>query len=299
MIRGLRLSGVVAAGALLGSAGFVGSASVGAAASGTYVCSGNATSPGVLTGSHGSVDVTGICFVDAGPAVVRGTLTIGGHGALLAAFARNDQTGHGTSDLTVDGDVSVVHGGTAILGCFPTSFACIDDPHQHRPTLASHDVIHGNLVEDDPLGVVVHDVSVSGNVTEEGGGGGFTCNPKGVFAVFQSPVYSDYEDSTIFGSLSITNLTSCWLGIARVHVHGDTTVVNDRLDDPDAIEILANDFDGSLACSGDTMTWDSGDLTNNLFPRELERNQVAGARSGQCVLASPRHPGGKPGPGKF
>jgi hypothetical protein len=277
----------------------VGSASVADAAGGTYTCSGTATSPGVLAGAHGSVDVTGVCFVDAGPAVVHGTLTIARHGALLAVFARDDATGHGISGLTVDGDVSITKGGTALLGCFATSFACLDDPHQHHPTLDSHDVIHGNIVEVDPLGVILHDVSVKGNVTEDGGGGGLTCNPKGVFAQFQSPVYSDYEDSTIGGSLSITHLTSCWLGIARVHIHGDTTVANDRLDDPDAIEILANDIDGNLACSGDTMTWDSADLTNNLFPRELERNQVTGERSGQCVLASPRHPGGKPGPGKF
>ena len=96
-----------------------------------------------------------------------------------------------------------------------------------------------------------------GNLTEEGGGGGFNCNPQGVFAVFQSPVYSDYEDSTIHGGISIKNLTSCWLGVARVHVHGNASFVNDQLADPDGAELLSNDFDGNLACSDNSMMWDS------------------------------------------
>jgi len=299
VIRQLRLGGVVAAGALLGSAGYISAAPLGAAASGPYICSGSPTAPGVLSGSYGSVEVSGICFVNAGPVVVRGDLTVERRGALIAAFGLNDVTGHGFSNITIDGNVMVENNGAMLLGCFPTSFPCIDDPHAHHPTLASHDVIHGNLVEDDPLGVILHDDTVGGSVTEEGGGGGFNCNPTGVFAFFQSPVYSDYEDSTIRGSLSVRNLTSCWLGIARVHVHGDASFVNDQLADPDGAELLSNDFDGNLACSGNSMVWDSVDLSGNLYPRGLERNQVAGTRSGQCVLASPRKPGGELGPGKF
>jgi hypothetical protein len=34
-----------------------------------------------------------------------------------------------------------------------------------------------------------------------GGGGGVTCDPSGIFLAFQSPVFSDYEDSTVGGSL--------------------------------------------------------------------------------------------------
>jgi hypothetical protein len=289
----------VAVGALLGSAGYMSAAPLGAAASGPYTCSGTPTAPGVLAGTYSSVDVTGVCFVNAGAAVVRGSLTVERRGALLAIFARNDQTGHGKSSLTVDGDVVVDNNGTALLGCFPTSFPCQDDPNPNHPTLASHDVIHGNLIEDDPLGVILHDVNVGGSVSEEGGGGGVNCNPQGVFAVFQSPVYSDYEDSTIRGGISVKNLNSCWLGVARVHVHGNASFVNDQLADPDGAEVIANDFDGNLACSGNSMMWDSSDPTGNLYPRLLERNQVAGTRSGQCTLASPRKPGGELGPGKF
>lgn len=300
MVRGLRLSGVMAAGALLGSAGYVAAAPLGASASGPYICSGSPTAPGTLAGgSYGSVEVSGFCAVNAGNVVVHGNLTVERRGALVAAFGLNDRTGHGSSHLTVWGNVTVDNGGTAILGCFPTSFPCIDDPNPSAPTLASHDVLHGNLTSDDPLGVILHDVRVDGNVSEEGGGGGFNCNPSGVFLLFQSPVYSDYEDSSVGGWMSIRNLTSCWLGVARVHVRGNGTFVNNQLLDPDGAELLSNDFDGNLACSGNSMMWDSVDITSSLYPRFLERNQVAGTRSGQCTLASPRKPGGEPGPGKF
>ena len=198
MIRGLRLGGVVAAGALLSSAGYIAAAPLGAAASGPHICSGSPTAPGVLAGSYGSVEVSGICFVNAGPVVVHGNLTVERRGALIAAFGLNDTTGHGSSHITVDGNITVDNNGSMLLGCFPTSFACIDDPNPSAPTLSSHDVVHGSIVENDPLGVVVHDVTVGGSVSEEGGGGGVDCNPQGVFAVFQSPVYSDYEDSTIW-----------------------------------------------------------------------------------------------------
>ncbi len=299
MIRALRLGGMVAASALLGSAGCVAGGPLSASASGPHVCSGSPTAPGVLAGSYGSVEVSGICFVNSGAAVVHGTLTVDSRGALLAVFGLNDRTGHGSSHLTVDGNVTIANGGAALLGCFPTSFPCIDDPNPHSPTLSSHDVFHGSFTSDDPLGVILHDVRVDGNVSEEGGGGGFNCTPHGVFAVFQSPVYSDYEDSSVGGTMSVTNLTSCWLGVARVHVKGNASFVNDQLADPDGAELLSNDFDGNLACSGNSMMWDSVDLSGNLYPRLLERNQVAGTRSGQCVLASPRKPGGKLGPGKF
>ena len=101
------------------------------------------------------------------------------------------------------------------------------------------------------------------------------------------------------GGLNVKNLNSCWLGVARVHVHGNASFVNIQMADPDGVEVIANDFDGNLACSGNSMVWDSADPTGNIYPRLLERNQVAGTRSGQCTLASPRKPGGELGPGKF
>ncbi len=40
----------------------------------------------------------------------------------------------------------------------------------------------------------------------------------GIFATLESPVYSDYEDSTIGGNLRVTGLGSCWYGALRDHV---------------------------------------------------------------------------------
>mgnify|MGYP001793384503 CR=1 FL=1 len=87
---------------------------------------------------------------------------------------------------------------------------------------------------------------IGGNVTETGGGGGETCAPSGVFAAFGSPVYSDYEDSIVLGSVSIANLTSCWLGVARVSSGGGMAFVNVQLADPDGVEIINNTVGGDL-----------------------------------------------------
>jgi len=299
--RGRRLlscvigSGALAVGLLAASPGLASAAS-------THVCSGTDGSPGVLSGTYSQstdVVVRGWCAVNAGQANVEGSLTLEPNSVLLAAFARNDATGEGTSGLSVVGNVVVQSGATLLLGCEAAHFSCIDDPSAEAPTLSSPASIGGNLVENSPLGVVVHLTTIGGSVTETGGGGGESCNPAGAFNKFGSPVYSDYEDTTVGRSLSITDLTSCWLGMARDHVHGNATFKNDQLADPDAIEILDNHVGENLACYDNSMVWDSGDLTNDLYPRQPEPNTVGGQRLGQCVLASAPTQGGVSGPGPF
>lgn len=174
-----------------------------------------------------------------------------------------------------------------------------DDPNQNAPTLSSHDRVFGDLTSHKPLGVVVHNVSVAGDVRQRGGGGGFTCDPSGIFAQFQSPAYSTYEDSTVRGDIRVSGVTSCWMGLIRLHVGEDMTVRNNQLADPDAIEILSNHIAGDLACRGNSMVWDSADQAENLFPRQPEPNTVGGERHGQCVLDSPTSPQDPPGPGPF
>jgi hypothetical protein len=243
--------------------------------------------------------VKGACEVNAGRAFVGGDLTLRPGAVLIAAFALNDRTGKGSSSLTVAGDLRVGAGAAMVLGCDPSSFPCLDDPNQNAPTLASHDRVLANLTSTKPLGVVVHNVSVRGNVTQRGGGGGFSCNPSGIFAQFQSPVYSTYEDSSVGGSIRVSGVTSCWMGLIRLHVRQSMAVRNNRLADPDAIEINANHIAGNLTCRRNSMVWDSGDLTANLFPRQPQPNTVGGERRGQCVLNSPTSPHDPPGPGPF
>jgi hypothetical protein len=110
----------------------------------------------------------------------------------------------------------------------------------------------------------------------------------------------DYEDSTVGGNLGVSGLTSCWLGVARVHVHGNLSFTNDKLADPDAIEILGNHVGKNLSCAGNSSMWDSSELSLTAnFPRRPDPNTVTGTRSGQCVLSTPVTQGGSSGPGAF
>jgi hypothetical protein len=272
-----------------------------AAAGEPQTCSGTSDSPGVLAGTYSSnVVVSGFCAVNAGPAVVNGNLTVRPNSALVAAFGLNDQTGTGSSSLTVNGNLKVESGSALILGCTPVSFGCFDDPNQNNPTLSSPGSVSGNLDASQPLAVIVHNSVIGGNVSEAGGGGGLSCDPSGVFSDFGIPPYSDYEDSSIGGSLGVTGLTSCWLGMARDQVSGNMNVVNNQLLDPDAIEILSNQIGGNLLCQQNSNVWDSFDLSDTgLYPRQPAPNTVNGNRVGQCVLASPATEGGPPGPGPF
>jgi hypothetical protein len=72
-----------------------------------------------------------------------------------------------------------------------------------------------------------------------------------------------------------------------------------QLADPDAIEIVFNHIHGNLSCQGNSMVRDSGDLSDNLFPRAPQPNTVDGKRRERCVLSSPVSPGGRLGPGPF
>jgi hypothetical protein len=274
---------------------------VAAAGPATHICSGTPTSPGVLAGTYEAVRVVGACEVNAGPARVEGNLTVAPGAVLVAAFGLNDTTGTGHSHLSVGGNLRVEPGATLVLGCDPQSFSCIDD-NQSNPTLFSAGDVDGSLIAEQPLGVLVHNTRVGGSVAQHGGGGGFNCTPAGIFTLFNSPVYSAYEDSWIHGSVSVTGLSSCWMGLARLHVGGNVRVINDQLADPDGPEILSNHISGNLSCFHNSTTWDSSESTfgqNTLYPRTPHPNTVLDDRQGQCVLASPATQGGPSGPGPF
>jgi hypothetical protein len=285
----------------------------GAKAVSPHVCSGQLGKPGLLKGTYpNGVVVKGVCAVKTGKAHVIGTLKVSNGGALGAVFAADH------SSLTVTGNIVIGKGAIAFIGCKVnpngSGFPCADDPNQKHPTLTSHATVTGSITESSPIGVVIHNTTIGGSVTETGGGGGLNCVPPktGVFAKFMSPVYSDYEDSSVGGSISISKLDSCWLGIARVKVKGSVTVKNNDMLDPDAIEIVANKITKNLSCSGNshpggppgTMpVWDSAEAFSNppgvIFPRTSAPNTVGGTRSGQCVTASPTTLGGPPAASHF
>jgi hypothetical protein len=264
-----------------------------AATGGTATCSGTPSAPGTLTGTHGAVVVNGACEVNAGPAVVNGDLTISPGSVLVAAFGLHN------SSLSVQGNIYVRAGATAVLGCNPANFPCIDDPNPNQPTLSSHLTVGLDLRSNLALGVVVHNFTVAGDVIQTGGGGGINCKPQGIFKLFQSPVYSTYEVGTVGGDVRISSVHSCWMGVVETHVGNTMVMYRNRLFDPDAIEILSNNITGNLICRGNSATWDNGDTGPNLFPRQPEPNTVGRNRKGQCVLSSPNTQTDKPGPGPF
>ena len=287
------LSCLVFTGAVIGGVLAAGPATVAGAA--TTTCSGTPQSPGVLSGTvTSSVVVHGACFVDSGPAVVTGDVTVSPGSVLVSAFGLHH------SSLTVKGNIYVRAGATAVLGCNPANFPCIDDPSQSNPTLSSHLTVGLDLRSNLALGVIVHNFSVAGDLIQTGGGGGVNCRPQGIFKLFMnSPVFSTYEVGSVGGDVRISSVHSCWMGVVQLKI-GNTMVMHaNRLRDPDAIEILANNIAGNLICRGNSRTWDSGDLGPHLFPRQPEPNTVGRNRKGQCVLSSPTKPGGQPGPGPF
>jgi hypothetical protein len=50
-------------------------------------------------------------------------------------------------------------------------------PNMKHPTLKSHAVVSGSIVENSPLGVIMHNSAVGRNLRETGGGGGTQLQP--------------------------------------------------------------------------------------------------------------------------
>ena len=219
----------------------------------THVCHGTPRHPGELTGLNLDVIVRGVCLVRRGPVAVSRNVILTRNSALIAAYGRHD------SRLNIAGNIFVHKGATLILGCEPKAFPCLDDPHPKRPTLASHSTVDGSLIATRALGVVVHNSWFGDNIIQLGGGGGVTCKPSGPFAHFHSPVYSDYEDNWIGGSIWVKFLNTCWIGVIRNWVGVDAKVSRNKAADPDAMEVVTNTVHRDLTCWNDKPKVQFGD----------------------------------------
>lgn len=250
-----------------------------AAAPAPTTCAGTTATPGTLAGgTYSTVTISGVCKVDAGQVTVTGDVTVQSGDALIAAFA-NNSSGPGTSGITVDGNINVASGGTLILGCEASAFPCVDDPNQNAPTLNSADTVQGSIEATSALGVVVHNSNIGADVVETGGGGGVpSCAPSGVFSLFMSPVYSDYEDNTISGNLRVTGVTSCWFGVERNKIGGSATFAENNFTIPNASEILSNQIAGNLLCSSNVPAVQFGTSVHG------SSNVVGGFATGQCAF---------------
>ena len=262
--------------------------------SGPSTCTGTLTSPGLLAGSYpGNVVVTGFCLVNGGATVVNGDLRLAPGAGLNATFANNDVAGTGTTSLTVKGDIRVESGAVLALGCEPNFSPCADDPAASTGgTLTGHNRVEGTITGIQPLALLVHASKIEGDVTQTGGGGGLSCAvpTTGVFSLIQSPVFSDYEDNTLGGDLTVSGLQTCWFGALRNHISGSVTADRNTMVDPDAGEVLANHVGENVSCFNNSPTVQYGDSMSS-------PNQVEGSASGECgfkVLQPDPSPTGPP-----
>jgi hypothetical protein len=244
---------IAAAGTALGMLALGPVTTASAAPAWTHVCQGSLKHPGHLTSPNLDVIVRGVCFADRGPVTVARNVIITRGSTLVAAFARHN------SHLVVSGNIFVHKGGTLLLGCLPHIFTCLDDPHQKKPTLSSRSIVDGSLIATDALGVVVHNSWFGHNIRELGGGGGLTCKPHGPFAHFGSPVYSDYENNHIAGSIQVRHLRSCWMGALRNWIGVSGTFSRNKMADPDAMEVNTNVVVKDLVCWRNTPKVQFGD----------------------------------------
>jgi len=259
------------------------------------ICSGTDSAPGQLAGIINShVVVSGNCWVNAGVTAVIGDVTIAPGGTLNATFGQNDQAGYvGYTALYVTGNIFVERGGTLLLGCEPSHAPCSDDPvvDEGEPgpgTLTSHDVVGGSIIANDALGVIIHSSVIFGDISQYGGGGGESCATpaSGFFASAGSPVFSDYEDNSIGGNLTVQDLETCWMGIIRNTIGGTVEDLSNVFGDPDANEVHTNQIGGGISCEDNSPQVQFGDSAGGT-PNRVHLGGAVGECSFATVLPNP------------
>ena len=234
--------------------------SAASAAGSGYVCQGGS----IPAGTYSSVTVAGFCALDSGSVTVSGNLTVAPGAGLLAAF--------GGSDLHVGKNLVAGAGSIVVLGCEPGAFACFNDP-----TGITNDTIGMNFSATDALMVLAHNNGIGGNVTQNGGGGGVTCDlfPLGPDG---PPAYTTWEDNVIGGNAALTGVNTCWMGFIRNTVSGNAVYSANITADPDGNEVVTNTIARNLNCSANAPAPQVGDSTGS-------PNTVGGRRTGQCSMA--------------
>jgi hypothetical protein len=245
----------------------IGTGTVSASGAAGITCSGSFKSPGhIAPGTYTSIKVVGFCFIPGGNVVVQGDMTLVTGATLLANFPAGTPLGpEGDANVLVKGSVFVGERAMLLLGCSP-GIGCVN---------TTFDTVRGNLVASNALGVVLHSDVIGGNVHLDGGGGGVTCTPSGIFALIGSPDYSNSSSDLIHGNLTVINLRSCWYGEFADIVLGNVYVAHNTFADPDATEVANNEVFGSLACFDNVPKAQFGDSTQ-------PPNVVLGAIRGEC-----------------
>ena len=244
----------------------------------------NCTGGNVPSGVYNSMVITGVCYMPAGTIVVRRDLKIA-PGALLDATTKGDPVANPLlpATLVVRGNVWVGRGGVLVMGCSPAG-GC------HAITT---DRIGGNLTAIGALGVVVAASSIGGSVSVIGGGGGVAGGANSG-ACFTSPIpapwsedaalsqgpngtpqYTDFEDSSIGGNLTVAGLQTCYVASFRDQVGRNVTFVGNTTSDPDGNELGSNLVGRNLICFNNLPATQFGDSS-------AAPSVVGGRAFGQC-----------------
>jgi len=154
----------------------------------------NETCNGPISGSHGSVTVTGMCAVGAGGVTIDGDLTL----ATGTVFNGFGPTVH------VTGDVRVRPGALLALGY-----------NAPEGELGS-DTVGGNVVANQPLSLYLGNITVHGNVVSNGGGS--------TNRFFNLPI----KDNAIDGNLIVHGWTGGWWGVIANTVGGNVVLSDNR-----------------------------------------------------------------------
>ena len=181
----MRLLLVLSAGIML----VLGTTGSGALASSQETCSN-----GTISGEHGSVTVTGTCWVDAPGVTIKGDLTLA-DGAVFAPYAIPAFT---HSPIHVTGNVKVGKGAQLLLGYD------MGDSGE-----LGTDTVDGNIVANQPLALYLGNITVHGSVVSIGGGSSER--------FYNFPI----KDNKIDGNLIIFGWTGGWWGVIANTVGGN------------------------------------------------------------------------------
>ena len=267
-----------------------------------YVCTGGNIRPG----TYSSIIVTGICYMPKGTIVVRDNLTVA-PGALLDAYTPGDPSAKHpvvAATVLIGGNVFVGKNGVLALSCSPNG-ACSNPPG------ITFDRVGGNITALDAQAVVIQKAAIGGSLTVLGGGGGAAggASSGGCFNTAKypipapwskdaalsnpttgSPQYTDVEDSSIGGNLTVAGQHTCWLGSLRDQVRGSLTYSGNVTSDPDGMEINNNLLGGNITCLGNDPAVQYGDAM-------AAPNLVGGFAFGQCGFRAVKpNPAASPGP---
>jgi len=268
--------------------------------SSAYTCTGGT----IPAGTYRSITVTGVCSTPAGDVTISRDLLVA-PSALLDSVSPGDPTTGAPvvpATLHVGGDVVVGRGAVLLLGCSP-QIACANPPS------VTFDTIGGDLTAIGAQAVVLHSVEVRGDVTILGGGGGpaaDTCAAQLPGAptntalapwsldpgLYYTPVYSDVEDASIGGSLTVAGLDSCWLGTLRDEVGHDAWIARNHMGDHDAMEVGSNLVGGSLGCWSNSPAVQFGD--GGAAP-SIVGHRATGQCSFSTTVVNPSAAAGGPG----